>query len=430
MIRRVVQVIVVGALVAAGWLFQLEPASPDLGNGVEPSPPNYTGCVGVQGRQTTTRLVIGSTVRGDAGVILAVAGAVPKSYPINPAGALQIPFERLGPAAGEMGALVELPTADAAAATVIRSGAGVAAALCTPPITTSGIVSGGSTLTGETLDLVLANPYAVDAVVAVQSSSEVGEDSADELASVLVPAHATIVRSIDSILTLRQSLTVKLGVTKGAIHAALVQTTADDLAVTEAVAPAQDWWIPIQAIDGVDAKIVIASDAPLDTSVTVDAYSGGSVSEAIATATIPARTQLELNASDLGPLPLGLRVTADNPVVVTLVMSGATAREATPGASTLSSEWIVPGSGTFNKSELWVFNPGEVGADLVIQPLAPDTPARPASVPADAVVAIPVDPPGSGYLIRSTSEIAVLWGARIQAGLVVSGAYPAAVLAE
>ena len=105
---------------------------------------------------------------------------------------------------------------------------------------------GGSTMSGETLDLVMTNPYAVDAVVWCGSSSENGDDSASEIASMLVPAGGTVVREqVSRCLPLRQSLSVRLDPQRGAVHAALLQTTSVDDIVVEGVPLAQDWWIPV-----------------------------------------------------------------------------------------------------------------------------------------------------------------------------------------
>jgi hypothetical protein len=428
MIRRLIHVVLILGTVMVAWFIRPAPVDPSLDVGVEPAPPTYLGCIGRVERDLSSLLAIGSVVRGDMLATAVTPGEGRSvSVPIDAAGGATLDFAEVG-SAGIGGLLAELPTADAGATVVVTREDVAAAAACTPASTETLLVSGGSTATGETLDLVLTNPYAVDAVVAVGSSSESGEDSASEIASILVPARTTVVRALEPLLSLRQSLSVQLQIQSGAIHAAMIQNAKGDVAVTEAIEPGQDWWLPVLNVRDATGRLVIATDSPLAVDVVIDGYTAGSLSEAIFEGTVEPRSQIDLPISDLARAPIGLRVSATGPVVVTLVIDGENTRAVTP-ATTLSTEWVLPGSGSVRAAASWIFNPGEVEAVVIIQPLSPDAPAREATVPAGAAVGVRLEPAGAGFLIRSSSEIAVFWSGR-QGGLSLATGSPLDVLTE
>jgi hypothetical protein len=344
---------------------------------------------------------------------------------IDPAGGASIELESLG-AAGAAGVLAEMPTADAAAAIVVDGEAGTAAASCSPPITDNALVLGGSTMTGELLELVLSNPYAVPAVVSVSSSSENGDDSASEIASVLVPAGGVAVRDLAALLPLRQSLSVRLDSERGAFHAALVQRASGDVSIESAVVPGLDWWIPVMAVRNSTSRVVVATDSALPVEVQIDAYAAGAVTEAVFSGTVDARSQIDIPASELGGAPVGIRVSSDAPVAVSVVVDGEVTRAVAP-ATTLSTEWILPGA--LSGARLWVLNPGEVESELVLQPLSEGLPARSQIVPADSAISLRLESAGAGLLVRSSSEVALLWSYRA-AGFELAAGTPLALLTE
>lgn len=429
MIRRLLQVLLLVGLGVGAWLVRPGTIEPVRDRALEPQRPAFAGCFGAAERDVAALVSVGSIVRGDViAQLVSPAGTAPVKEAVDGAGAALVDFGDLG-AAGTVGVLTEFPSADAAAAVTMRRGDATAAtAMCTPPLTGSAIAIGASTGTGESAELVMTNPYAVDAVVAVESSSENGDDSASELASVLVPARTTVTRDLDGLLPLRTSLSVRLRVERGAVHAGILQEAQGDVASVEAVAPAQDWWLPVLAVANSGARLVIATDSPLPVNVVVDSYRAGTVSEAVFEGVVEARSQLDLDVGEVGELPMGIRVSSDGPVVVGLVVNGEQTRALSP-ATTLSTEWLLPGVGAFDGARAWVFNAGEVSAELVLQPLASGLAARAVEVPARAAVSVPMETGGAGMLIRSSSEVAVLWSTR-NGGLALGKGHPVAVLTD
>jgi hypothetical protein len=429
MIRRIAQLVLLVAAGSAAWTMRAPAPTVELPLEPEPAPPAFFGCVGRSGGDVGGGLAIGSTVRGSVTTgLVAGGGGVPVVGEIDPAGGAVVPFESVR-AAGAFGIIAELPTSEAGTVSVLTGPAGTAAASCTVASVTSVIAAGGSTGTGQGLQLVVTNPYALDALVAVSSSSEVGDDSAGQLASVLVPANTTVVEDLAAILPLRRSLSVRVAVERGAVHAALLQTLERDVAMVEAVEPAQDWWLPFPSPRNLPGRLVVSTDSLLPVEVQVDTYRGGTLTEAVATLEIPPRGQLDIPQADLGGPGAGLRVSADAPIVATLVLDGEGGRGVTPATPLLSAEWILAGAGGLG-GRAWVFNPGEVPAELVLQPLAPANPARAAVVPPRSVAPVNLGDPGvAGYLLRSSSEIAAVWVNR-EGGVAVATGTPIAVLAE
>jgi hypothetical protein len=220
---------------------------------------------------------------------------------------------------------------------------------------------------------------------------------------------------------------MRMEVQRGAIHAALIQSSGGDVSAVEAVEPSQDWWLPSLVVPETEARVVVVNPSPVPVDITIDVYAAGTTTEAVYQGSIEARSQIDIPIIDLVDGPAGLRISSDGPVVAGLVVDGETARAATPG-TTLSTEWVVAGSGSLD-SRVWVFNPGEVEAELILQPLAPDSAAQAATVPPDAAVVIRVQQGGAGYLVRSTSEISVLWSGH-QGGLALASAWPVASVGE
>jgi hypothetical protein len=428
-IRRIVHVVVMVVLAGAAFAFRSGPVESDPGLMLERAPTTFFGCAASVDQALTGSAVIGSIVRGPVTARLASTGSTAVSTEIDPAGGAAADLAGLG-AAGAVGILVEGTSSDAGVSVIETGTAGSLASTCTAPITESAIAVGGSTGGTERLELIVTNPYAVDAVVAVTSSSEVGDDSARELASVLVPARTTVVEDLADLLPLRQVLSVRLTVERGAVHAALFQTVDGDVAMVEAVPPAQDWWLPLEVPADTDTRVVVSTDSLLPVEIRIDAYAAGAVTQSVVETELAARGQLVFAATDLAAMPGGVRVSADGPIVVGLVQNGAGRRAASPGVATLNSEWLATGAGSFDASRALVLNPGEVEAELVLQPLAPDTPARAVSIPINSVAAVTLGRGGAGYLIRSTSEVAVLWSADGTAGSALGAAVPVAILTE
>lgn len=420
---RVVAALAVAAAVALAWLSAPAAAPPDLGTPVAAAPVRTATCFVAVDREGSGALAIASSLAGAAPVTVVAGGSVLREVDavVGLAGGAIVPFD-LVTGSGLLGALIELPGPRAGAAVVQRGSGGVGAADCTPPGRTAILAPGGSTRSGETLRLVLANPYTADAVVSVSSSSESGIDAASELESVIVPSRSTVVRDLDVLLPLRSSLSVDVSVDRGAVHAWLLEEGEGDRMAIEAVAPAGEWWIPVPPIPA-EGRLVVSSAAPVGVDFEVDVYGPDGLVEAAVEDVIPARAHVDIPLAELGEVS-AVRVFAATPVVASVVFDGPGIRAGGPGSPGLALDWMVPGVSATGPGSLWVFNPGELDATVSVLPLSPAETSRSIVVPALGLVEIDVPGGGSGVALESDLEIAVAWTVTGETGLAYASGVP------
>lgn len=407
--RRVVAltlgVVLAAVAVSAGTASPPEPAPES-----SIAPARFRTCLARSDRASAPTLAVASAVPGEMEVSATGAGALRPvaSATIGTAGGAVVPLGEAG-LVGYAGLLAEMPTDATAAAVVTRGERGRASQSCAGRPEPVVALPGVSTLEGERVTVVLGNPFATDAVVAVTSASEVGEDSAGELSSLLVPARSTITADLGRLLPLREHLSVVLTTERGAVVGGLVQTGEGDLAAGSFSSPAGDWWLTVPDVGQQTATISLVSVAPVDVDYQMDVYRDGEVVEGRESGRLGRGEQVVVDLSDL-TAPAAVRVTATGPVVAGLSLTGEHLRALSPGASAPSDRWFVPGAGVGGPSVLWVLNPGPTDLDVVLQPLSPGAQARREILAASSVTPIPVSG-GSrgGYLVEAVGEVVVMW---------------------
>jgi hypothetical protein len=180
----------------------------------EPEPfltaPASVGCVVSLARGETGRVdVFGAstvTVRGATSAIGSGALTIEEVTPSGPGVAL-----------------FELAEAGGGGTVVTGSDIASMAANCSPTSRQTIALSGVSTANGRQVELVVANPYALDAIVDVATISEVGPDTASELESLVVPAGSIVVRDLSRILPLRSHLSLVITPKQGSVHAVVYE---------------------------------------------------------------------------------------------------------------------------------------------------------------------------------------------------------------
>lgn len=422
-VRKIALALVVGAVAVVVWTRVPPVPNQDVGVLADAVLPSSAGCPVVTGREAQTELSIASVTGGVVGVSGAAGGSVLDSTELSVAdngGAELDVVEFLG--ASSVGILADLPAPGGAAATITSSASVLSAALCTPPIVSESAVVGLSSASGEVLDLVLANPYANDAVVEVRTSSEAGLDSASELSSVIVPARSVVTIDLGSLLPLRARLAARIVPDRGVVHAVGVQASTFERMTIEAVAPASEWFVPIPDT-GAPTSLVIAAVGPTGADFTVDAFGDTGSSEAVTAGTIGADEHVELDTAEIAPGARFLRVEADGLVVASVVVTSDVIRAGTPGAPAISSSWLVPGVAV-EGAVLRIVNPSGFDADVEVIPLSGDGPTTSVIVAAGATGLVPVSGPGSGFEVRADTEIAVAWSVASDAGFALGVGAP------
>lgn len=416
MTRIILAIAVVAALVA-GWAVAPVPTVGDDSPGLEPAAAAAALCPLRLDRTVDGKLTIGSTLATPARVTIGNAGvvALDKGIEVGDAGGAAVDFNELI-AGGTAGAFVEFGVTTAAAATVSRGESGVAAVACPSLLRATSVITGASTRNGESLELILVNPYGADAVVAVESSSEIGADSAEELSSVVVPARSTVTRDLATLLPLRNRLSLAITPVRGLVHAFVEGSGRGDRVIIEHVDPASEWISPIPTVDGQAATLVVSSVSPVDVAMRIDGWSDGEFVEGVFSDVIPPRGQVEIGLADI-EVPLQIaRILADGPIGVSLVLDGDAGRAATPVNSQAVLEWLMPGPGSTG-SIAWIGVDGE--SDAVIEFLSLDTNGESFTVTATAgtVTPVPLDGQLIGYSLRADSPVTVLWSVSDDTGI-------------
>ena len=344
LVNRVV-VVLLALISVAVWTQVPDRRSPDLGIGPDRAPASSVGCPVVTGRDAVSDALIGVQLPGDAGFRISSGGIDLESGALTIdelAGARLDIGERVG--ASTVGLVIDLPADGAAASIVTSSDLVLAAAMCTAPVAGETAIAGVSTASGESLDLVLASPYANDAVVEIRTISEAGADSASELESVVVPARSVVTIDLAQVLPLRTRLSIRIIPERGVVHAAGVQSSVNERMVIEAVRPTEEWLLPVPDT-GTPPTITVLPTAGIDTGYTIDAYTATGPAEGVTTGTIPADGQLILDVAGLPDGTAAVRITTTGPSVSSVVIESDTIRAGAPGAPGAAPTWIVPGSG-------------------------------------------------------------------------------------
>lgn len=415
--KRIALALAVAVALTGGWLAAPEQVIVDDVPGLEPAAAAAAMCPLRLDRTSDGKLTIGSTLVAPARITVGNAGSIhtDQSVLVDEAGGAAVQFEDLT-IGGSAGAFVEFGLTGAAAATVSRGESGVTAVSCPSLIRTTSLITGGSTRNAEPLELILINPYGSDAVVSVESSSEIGADSAEELSSVVVPARSTVTRDLSTLLPLRSRLSLAITPIRGLVHAFVEGSGGGDRVVIEHVDPRSEWVTPVPRFEGQQALLVISTHSPVEVAIRVDGWSDGLRVEGAFSEVIPPRGQIELPLSEL-EIPLDVaQILADGPVAVSVVVEGDVGRAISPANAEPQAEWLMPGPGSAG-SIAWIGVPGESDAIVEFLSLAAGGESFTVDAPAGSLTAVPLDGQIIGYSLRSDSPITVLWSVSDDTGL-------------
>ena len=414
---RLLLAVSLAAVLVGGWLVTPLAAPSDDQIGLEPAAAAAAVCPVRLDRNVNGKLTVASTVVAPGRITVASGGAVTADLelPVGDAGGAFVPFDALT-VGGAAGAFVEFPVPASAAATVSRGEAGVTGAACPTLIRTPSVITGASTRNSESLELILVNPYGSDAVVSIESASEIGPDSADALASVVVPARSTVTRDVASLLPLRNRLSFIITPLRGSVHAFVEGGGRGDRVVLEHTEPRSEWIAPIPQFDGSTTSIVVSTASPVDVVFRLDGWLAGSYVEGIISEVIPARGQIEIALSDLETMPQIVRLLADGPVGMTIAVDGETGRAATPANPEALLEWLMPGPGSLG-SVAWIGAVGESDAMVEFLSLDPSAESFTVEAPVGVLTPVALDGQAIGYTLRSDSPVTVLWSVSDLTGL-------------
>ncbi|MDE0232955.1 MAG: DUF5719 family protein [bacterium] len=283
------------------------------------------------------------------------------------------------------------------------------------------VALGGATLADDRLDLILYNPYVLDSVVRVVVTSELGKDTPPALREIYVPAGRTVEMTLDEPLRLRRSLAVLAESAPGRIALVLRQTGKGETAMTEGVAPDDDWWLPVPDLGQEETFLVIASPSGSPFTYRVDLMTESGP--------LPAFVEEDFLPGQLVSIPLsafpggvtGIGVAGTVPLVAGLRLEGEGLLAIGPGARETSRKWFLPaaGDGAGREARAWLLNPSglETGVSISAGSFSFTVTVPPESVLPFDLGKLRVSAEGvAGYLVEAQDEIAVVMTTQLPGG--------------
>jgi hypothetical protein len=362
------------------------------------------------GRNTVISVV--SRANGP-GRLTAFAGGVAAGsaeFETGASGSSMLPVVEVA-AVGVATGLVELPSVSSAAAAVVLGTESFAAEVCLSAPARQTLLAAGSTLSGQEFHVQLMNPYAGEAIVDVTVVSDSGLESTDDLESIIVPPRSSVELAMEQILPGREFLSLIIDATRGSIIPAGKMTDGSHAAIWNAVAGAQDWFVPLPTIP-TGRQIVLSTASAAEVPYQIDVYGVDGLTEALDQGVIPGRGQVRLDVDALAPDASAVRVLATAPIGVFIRAEGEFSRGVTSGATGGSTRWLLPGAlvAPSNGDELALLNPGTEDATVVITERRDSSTAVRYLLPADTAMTVSLSGvPADGVAVDSDFPIVALW---------------------
>ncbi len=408
--RAVVRTLMVLVL-AMGAVALPAPDTPQPAPAAPVDTPAMAVCAVEEGSGRATSIDVLSAVDGSGALTAFAAGSTVGAVQFDTAAAQGSSIAIADIAAvGVGGALLELPDVASAASSVVVGADSLAIDTC--PVAAGGdlILGGGSTLSDQRFEVQLMNPYAGEAIIDLVVLSDAGLESSSALDSVIVPARSTVLVDLAATLPGREWMTVAIEVESGGVLAVGRLGIGSDNAIWDAVAPAQDWFIPVP--HGLESRQVVIAARDSDVEYQIDFYGPDGLVEALQTGEIPARGQAVIDVGALSPVASAVRVLTTAPVGTFLRITSTTGVALTSGTTTAASALLMPGVGSAVGGSGWIalLNSGLEDINANVTTLGPTPGVKAISVPAGEVFDVEISPdPALGYTINGDGPMVATW---------------------
>lgn len=395
---------------ATGFAFLTPPDPPQPEQAPGTAEPPVAICPVVEVGDQSTNISVLSSVNGQGRLSAFAAGAETGSldFRTGRSGAVTIPAEDAG-GVGVTGALVEMPSETTAAASTVVGPGSLAAESCADIPTGQSFISGGSTIGDSVFAIQLINPYAGEATVELTVATEAGIESNDQFNMVIVPALSSIPLDLSEIIPGRERISVNIETTMGSVLAFGRQATDGEVALWRAVAPGEDWWLPVPRGGGTK-QMVIASPEAGEIGYQVDLYGPDGLVEAHAQGVIEPRGDAVVPLAAITNEAIGLHVTTTGPVVPALRIDSPEGLAWTTASPVTAPAWLLPGARAprGGSGSLVVLNAGIEPVTVSIRSLAEQTIVRDLEVNAEGVLVTSLSG-ANGYRVEATGPIVTLW---------------------
>ncbi|MGD2061050.1 MAG: DUF5719 family protein [Acidimicrobiia bacterium] len=425
---RYLAAVVMLGLAAASLLLPTPEAS---GYGSEPGTvvPPVSICPIVEAAERSTEIAVLSSINGPGRISTFSAGSETGSLDFRTGGSGSVVVSA-GEAGGigVSGALIEMPSETTASGVLTSGPESRAAEACADIPAGEAFLSGGSTASGAGFVVELLNPYAGEAVLDLTVTSDAGIESDDRFDSVIVPPLSTLTVSLSDIIPGREDISVYIETLRGSALAVGRQDLDGESSVWRAVAPGQDWWLPVPEGGGSRQLLISTpSNAPIDYQVDVYGLGGEveSYQESYDSGSLEARSLTRIDLTAITPDAIGVRVIGTGPLVATLWMEDD-GRVATTTASPVDAPvWLLPGASAppGGSGSLVVLNSGVDDVTVNVRSLQETSLTRNFDLQAERVLTVPLVA-ADGYRVESTGPVVVLWTSEIGGTGTVAGGIP------
>ncbi|HKX74650.1 MAG TPA: hypothetical protein VJR05_04595, partial [Acidimicrobiia bacterium] len=257
--------------------------------------------------------------------------------------------------------------------------------------------------------LHFVNPFAQDAILALQIASALGIDTPGDLESVRVPAGTHIEVPLTRPLSGRQAISVEALATSGLAAMGAIGSGTSDLTGTEARPGALQWAFPVPAT-ALGGELHLRSVSDLIGDFRIDRLEAAGVTEGVAEGLLNPGEQVVVPLSEVLTAPGGLAVAATEPLVAGLVLDRAAGRLTVAGGAP-ATRWVVPVTVPLGQATtfLWVLNLGSEAATVSLSPLTAGAGIDQVTMEAGSLAEITLpDLEGGGLLVEGDQPMVVV----------------------
>lgn len=401
-------VVMVGLAAAIVVLPANDPESPGAVPGANIPP--VAVCPVVQVGDRNTAIAVLSSVNGEGRLSSFAAGQTTGTHEFRTGGSGAVTLAAAdADAVGIAGALVEMPSDTTAAASVITGPDVRAAETCVDEPSPRAFISGGSTVSNSFFEIQLINPYAGEATVDLLVSSENGVETDSRFNAVTVPALSTITRDLTQMIPGREQISVSVEPTRGSVIAYGRQTTEGEVAMWRAVAPGQDWWLPVPP-GGPIKQMLVANPDATEVEYQVDLYGPEGFVEGHDSGVIASRGTVTVPLAAVTEDAAGVRVISTGPVVPALRMDSPQGMAWTTGSEVTAPVWLLPGASAppGGSGTVVVLNGGIEPVTVTIKSLTDTAIATDLQLDSEDVLAVNLVA-ADGYRVEATGPVVAMW---------------------
>jgi len=406
--RYAVLVVMVGLAVASALLPGSEAAELDPVPASEAPP--VAICPIVESGDNHTAVSVLSSVNGQGRLSTFAAGSETGSveFRTGGSGSVTVPAADAN-AVGFAGGLIEMPSETTAAGVVTSGPESRTAEVCADTPIAQAFISGGSTITGSSFEIQLINPYAGEASVDLNVTSDAGVESSDRFNAVVVPPLSTITLDLTQIIPGREAISAEVETTRGSVLAYGRQTIDGRRALWRAVAPAQDWWLPVPPGGGTK-QMRIANPESAEVEYQVDLYGPDGFVEGYETGLIDARGSVTVPSGAITEDEAAVRVITTGPVVPLLWIDSAQGLARTTASEVDAPVWLLPGASgpAGGSATITVLNSGIETVTVSIRSLSDRSIVRDLEVGAEGILTVDLVA-ADGYRVEATGPVVALW---------------------